>query len=166
METNENLMKAFAGESQASRRYMAFARRAEEEGFSNTAKLFRAAARAETVHAHNHLRTVGEIKSTRENIRAAIKGENYEFKKMYPGFIDKARREGIEDARMSFDWANQVEKIHHGLYERALANLSKGKDIEAKDYYVCQTCGNTVEGSPPENCPICGMLGNQFKKIE
>ncbi|NIO21346.1 MAG: rubrerythrin family protein [Candidatus Aenigmarchaeota archaeon] len=166
METNENLMKAFAGESQANRRYLAFAKKAEEEGFKNIARLFRAAARAETIHAHNHLRTVGEVKSTKENIQAAINGENYEFTKMYPGFIEKAKSEGSEDARRSFDWANQVEKIHHDLYEKALENLGQGKDIESKDYYVCQTCGNTVEGSPPESCPICGFPKSQFKKIE
>lgn len=166
MGTNENLLKAFAGESQANRRYLAFAKKAEEEGFKNIAKLFRAAADAETVHAHNHLRTAGEIKSTKENIQAAIKGENYEFTKMYPEFIEEAKKENNRDAERSFNWANQVEKVHHSLYSKALEKLERGEDIEAKEYYVCQTCGNTVEGEPPERCPICGMPKSQFKRVE
>jgi len=159
-------MKAFAGESQANRRYLAFARKAEEEGFRQIARLFRAAADAETVHALNHLRTAGEVKTTKDNVQAAINGEHYEFNKMYPEFIEKAKSEGRAEAERSFNWANEVEKIHHTLYDKALASLGKGKDLEKKDIYVCQTCGNTVEGSPPETCPICGFPKSQFKKIE
>jgi len=159
-------MKAFAGESQANRRYLAFAKKAEEEGFKNIAKLFRAAADAETVHALNHLRTAGEVRTTKENIREAVRGEHYEFNKMYPEFLEKARIEGNANAERSFSWANEVEKVHHGLYDRAMAILKEGKDMDESDIYVCQTCGNTVEGSPPENCPICGFPKNQFKKIE
>ncbi len=159
-------MKAFAGESQANRRYLAFAKKAEEEGMKNMARLFRAAADAETVHALNHLRTAIEVKTTKENVQAAIEGEKYENREMYPKFIEEARKEGETEAEKSFDWANQVEKIHQTFYEKALEILNKGKDIEASEYYVCQTCGNTVEDSPPESCPICGMPKDQFKKIE
>jgi rubrerythrin len=166
MKTNENLMKAFAGESQANRRYLAFAKKAEEEGMKQIAKLFRAAADAETVHALNHFRTAGEVKTTKDNIQAAINGEHYEFSKMYPEFLDKAKSEGNADAERSFNWANKVEKIHHALYEKAIATLNEGKDLEEKEIYVCQTCGNTVEGEPPESCPICGVPKDQFKKIE
>jgi len=166
METKENLMKAFAGESQANRRYLAFAKKAEEEGMKNIAKLFRAAADAETVHALNHLRTAGEVKTTKENVKAAIEGETYEHTKMYPEFLEKAKSEGNADAERTFNWANQVEKIHHALYDKAMASLNEGKDLEGKEIYVCQTCGNTVEGEPPETCPVCGFPKSQFKKIE
>lgn len=166
MGTVENLRDAFAGESQANRRYLAFAKKAEEEGLKNVAKLFRAAADAETVHAINHLRTAVEIKATKENVQTAIEGEKYENTEMYPKFIEEAKNEGNAEAEKSFEWANQVEKIHQTFYEKALEVLNQGKDIEASEYYVCQTCGNTVENEPPEACPICGMPKNQFKKIE
>jgi len=166
MGTTENLRHAFAGESQANRRYLAFAKKAEEEGLKNVAKLFRAAADAETVHALNHIKTNGGVKVTKENIQAAIQGEKHENTEMYPKFIEEARNEGNVDAEKFFDWANRVEKIHQTLYEKALEKINAGEDIEEKDYYVCQTCGNTVEGEPPETCPICGMPKNQFKKIE
>jgi rubrerythrin len=166
MGTNENLREAFAGESQANRRYLAFAKKAEEEGLKNVARLFRAAAEAETVHALNHIKADGGVKVTKENIQVAIEGEKYENVEMYPKFIEEAKKEGNTEAEKSFDWANKVEKIHQGLYEKVLERLDAGQDIEEKDYYVCQTCGNTVESEPPEACPICGMPKNQFKKIE
>ncbi|UCD06862.1 MAG: rubrerythrin family protein, partial [Candidatus Aenigmatarchaeota archaeon] len=160
------LRQAFAGESQANRRYLAFAKKAEEEGLKNVARLFMAAAEAETVHALNHIKADGGIKVTKENIQVAIEGERYENTEMYPKFIEEAKKEGNTEAEKSFDWANRVEKIHQGFYEKALEKLNAGHDIERKDYYVCQTCGNTVEGEPPEACPICGMPKSQFKKIE
>jgi rubrerythrin len=166
MTTGNNLKAAFAGESQANRRYLAFARKAEEEGLRNLARLFRAAAEAETVHALNHLRALGEVKTSGENIREAIEGERYENSEMYPGFIEEARKEGNPEAGRSFEQANRVEKIHQGLYEKALEKLEAGQDLEEKEYWVCQTCGNTVEGEPPETCPICGMPKGQFKRIE
>jgi rubrerythrin len=166
METNDNLKKAFAGESQANRRYLAFAKKAEEEGMKNVAKLFRAVADAETIHAFNHLKTLGEVKSTKENVQEAAEGEKYENTEMYPKFIEKSKEEGNPEAEKTFVWANHVEKIHQTMYESALKNLNEGKDVEEKEYYVCQTCGNTVEGEPPETCPICGVPKSQFKKTE
>jgi rubrerythrin len=161
-QSEKNLKEAFAGESQANRKYLAFAKKAEEEGYKQVAKLFRAAAEAETVHAHSHFRVLGGVKSTKENIQEAIAGETHEFKKMYPEFLAKAKAEAIKPAEMSFDYANQVEKIHAALYEKALANLGKN---EAVDYYVCPVCGNTVEGKAPDKCPICGVAGSKFTKI-
>ena len=161
-QTEKNLREAFAGESQANRRYLAFAKKAEEEGYKQVAKLFRAAAEAETIHAHSHLRVLGRVKSTKENIQEAIAGETHEFKKMYPEFLAKAKAEAIKPAEMSFDYANQVEKIHAALYEKAVANLGKN---EAVDYYICPVCGNTVEGKAPDKCPICNTPGSKFFKV-
>jgi len=161
-QTEKNLKEAFAGESQANRRYLAFAKKAEEEGYKQVAKLFRAAAEAETVHAHSHFRVLGGVKSTKENIQEAIAGETHEFKKMYPEFLAKAKAEAIKPAEMSFDYANQVEKIHAALYEKAFDNLGKN---EAVDYYVCPVCGNTVEGQAPDKCPICDVPGSKFVKV-
>ena len=161
--TEKNLKEAFAGESQANRKYLAFAKKAEDEGFKQIAMLFRAAAEAETVHAHNHLRELGGIKSTKENLEEAINGESYEFQKMYPQMIKDAEAEGIKGALRSFNFANEVEKIHAELYRKALENIGKNPEV---DYYVCQVCGNTVEGEPPDECPICKAKKKMFKKIE
>jgi rubrerythrin len=161
--TENNLKEAFAGESQANRKYLAFAKKAEDEGFKQIARLFRAAAEAETVHAHNHLRELGGIKSTKENLEEAINGESYEFQKMYPRMIKDAGAEGIKGALRSFNFANEVEKIHAELYRKALENIGKNPEV---DYYVCQVCGNTVEGEPPDECPICKAKKKMFKKIE
>ncbi|MFQ5964290.1 MAG: rubrerythrin family protein, partial [Candidatus Scalinduaceae bacterium] len=138
MSTMENLQNAFAGESQANRKYLAFAKKAEEEGFKQVAKLFRAAAEAETVHAHKHLKTMSGIHSTKENLQEAIEGEMHEFTKMYPGMIEKAKKEGNKQALQSFDFANKVESIHASLYQKALDNLGNNEPV---DYYVCQVCG-------------------------
>ncbi len=164
--TSDNLGMAFAGESQANRRYLAFAKKADEEGFKQIAKLFRAAAEADTVHALSHLKVMGAVKGTQENVKAAISGETHEFMKMYPEMINAAGKEGSKDAAMSFRRANEVEKIHAALYEKALSSLSSGKDMEKKNVFVCQVCGNTFEGETPENCPICGVARSMFKKIE
>jgi rubrerythrin len=161
--TEKNLKEAFAGESQANRKYLAFAKKAEEEGYKAVAKLFKAAAEAETIHAHNHLRELKGIKSTKENLKEAISGESYEFQKMYPQMIKDAETEGNKSAKRSFDFANEVEKIHAGLYQKALDNLGKNPDV---DYYVCQVCGNTVEKEPPDKCPVCGAKRQAFKKVE
>lgn len=161
-QTEKNLKEAFAGESQANRRYLAFAKKAEEEGYKQVAKLFRAAAEAETVHAHAHLRVLGGLRSTKENIQEAIAGETHEFKTMYPDFLAKAKAEGIKPAETSFDYAHQVEKVHAALYEKALATLGKNESV---DYYVCPVCGNTVEGKAPDKCPICDTPGSKFMKV-
>lgn len=160
--TEESLKEAFAGESQANRKYLAFSKKAEEEGFSQVAKLFRAAAEAETVHAHNHLRVLKGIRSTKENIQEAINGETHEFKKMYPEMIEKAKAEKNNDGVQTFRYANEVEKIHAALYTKALENLGKNETV---DYYVCPVCGNTVEKAAPDKCPICGTPGKRFLKI-
>ena len=157
------LMEAFAGESQANRKYLAFAKQAEKEGYPQVAKLFRAAAEAETVHAHAHLRVAGGIKSTAENLKAAIAGETHEFEHMYPEMIAAAQAEGNKAAERSFSYANEVEKIHAGLYEKALANLDqKAADV---DYYVCSVCGYTCENHPPEKCPVCNSGAKAFSKV-
>ena len=164
--TQDNLNDAFAGESQANRRYLFFAERADEEGHPVIARVFRAAAEAETVHARNHLKALGEIKSTGENLKAAISGEHYEFTQMYPGFIEQAKAEGNTDAESSFDLANKVEKIHHTLYEKALRFLDGGEPVKDEPYFVCQRCGYTVGGQAPEKCPVCGVPRSMFKRVE
>ncbi len=161
--SEDGLKAAFAGESQANRKYLAFAKQADKEGLKQVAKLFRAAAEAETVHANNHLKELKGVKFTRENLEAAIAGETYEFEKMYPAFIEAARAEANEGALRSFNFANEVEKIHAALYKKALAEI--GKNAET-DYYVCQVCGNTVEGEAPDVCPICGAKKQAFKKMD
>ena len=161
--TEKNLKEAFAGESQANRKYLAFAKKADDEGFKQIARLFRAAAEAETVHAHNHLRELGGIKSTKENLEEAINGESYEFQKMYPQMIKDAEAEGIKGALRSFNFANEVEKMHAELYKKALENIGKNPEV---DYYVCQVCGNTVENEPPDECPVCGAKKKMFKKVD
>jgi rubrerythrin len=160
--TGQNLQNAFAGESQANRRYLAFAQKAEAEGFSQVAKLFRAAAEAETIHAHNHLRALDGIKSTKDNLLAAISGENYEYQKMYPQMIADATDEAAKNALRSFTLANEVEKVHAALYQKALESLGTNS---ASDYYVCQVCGNTVEGEAPDECPVCKAKKQAFKKM-
>lgn len=162
--TDKNLMTAFAGESQANRRYLAFARKAEAEGFIQVAKLFKAAAEAETVHALNHLKITGTIQSTLENLDAAINGETHEFKEMYPEFIAIAKEEKSKQAEWSFDIANKVEQIHAKLFQKALDAMKEKKETAKVDYFVCSVCGNTVEGSAPDKCPICGAPKEKFFK--
>ncbi len=161
--TKKNLQDAFAGESQANRKYLAFAKKAEQEGYKQAAKLFRAAAEAETIHAHNHLEELNGIKSTKENLEEAINGESYEFQKMYPQMIEDAKAEGNKGALRSFEYANAVEKIHADLYKEMLKNLGKNKEC---DYYVCQVCGYTAENEAPDECPVCKSKKQAFKKIE
>jgi len=164
MSTMDNLKDAFAGESQANRKYLAFAKKADEEGFGQAAKLFRAAAAAETVHAQSHLKVMGGINSTKENIQEAIEGETHEYTKMYPEMIMEAEKEGNRQAVRSFDLANKVESIHASLYQKVLDNLDSNEPVV--DYYVCQICGNTVENSAPDKCHVCGAPGSMFTKID
>jgi rubrerythrin len=156
------LMEAFAGESQANRRYLAFAKQAEKEGYHQVAKLFRAAAEAETVHAHAHLQVAGGIKTTAENLKSAISGETHEFQEMYPEMIAAAQAEGNKAAERSFTYANEVEKVHAALYEKALASLDKQENV---DYFVCRVCGYTCENEPPEKCPVCNSGAKAFFKV-
>ncbi len=161
--TTKNLQEAFAGESQANRRYLAFALKAEQEGYPQVARLFRAVAEAETIHAHNHLKALKEIKSTADNLKAAIAGEHFEFKQMYPGMIAAAHAEGNREAERTFTFANEVEKVHHQLYQKALENL--GKETKA-DVHICTICGYTVEGEPPDTCPVCKAVKKFFRKVD
>jgi rubrerythrin len=165
MSTKENVLAAFAGESQANRKYLAFAKKAEADGFKQVAKLFRAAAEAETVHAHAHLRVINGVKTTKENLAEAVAGESHEFTAMYPEFIKTAQSEGNKQAEISFKNAMAVEKIHHGFYSEALSAVESLKDIPGNDIYVCPVCGNTVIGSAPDKCPICGVPRDKFMKI-
>ena len=162
--TEKNLMEAFAGESQANRKYLAFAEKADKEGHTQAAKLFRAAAAAETVHAHAHLRALGGINSTEENLKEALSGETHEFKSMYPPMIEQAGEEGNKAAEMSFKYANAVEEIHANLYQNTLDNLDNPDDVDC--YYVCSVCGFTIENEAPEKCPVCGAAQKAFLKVD
>ena len=161
--TINDLKAAFAGESQANRKYLAFADQAEKDGFPGVAKMFRAIASAETLHAHSHLRTLGGVKSTAENLKEALDGETYEFTEMYPAFIKDAESEGNDAAKRSFTLANEAEKAHGALYKKTLEGLDalKGKDT---DWYLCPVCGYVHEGSAPDVCPICKVPGSKFIK--
>jgi len=161
--TEQNLLDAFAGESQANRKYLAFAEQADKEGYPQAAKLFRAAAAAETIHAHAHLRALGGIGITAENLKEAVSGETHEFKEMYPGMIETAKSEDQASALRSFENANAVEAIHARLYQDLLDNLESAESV---DYYVCGVCGNTVESEAPETCPVCGAKASAFSKTD
>ena len=161
--TEQNLWVAFAGESQANRKYLAYAKQADAEGHKAVAALFRAAAEAETVHAHAHLRVLGKVKDTATNLKDAIEGETYEFTTMYPKMIEEATAEGNKAALRSFTNANTVEHTHAALFTKALELLESPREAV---YWVCEICGHTHEGDEaPENCPVCGALMKAFKKI-
>ncbi|MDF2876722.1 MAG: Rubrerythrin [Sporomusa sp.] len=160
--TDNNLAAAFAGESQANRKYLAFAKQADIEGHAQAAKLFRAAAEAETIHAHTHLKTLGGIKSTAENLKSAVAGETYEFESMYPEFIKEAKEENNTAALRTFNLANEAEKVHAVLYQKALDNLGKGETYE---YFLCSVCGHIAEKEAPEKCPICGAKSQAYKNV-
>jgi rubrerythrin len=164
-QTENNLKTAFAGESQANRTYLAFAKKAEAEGYGGVAELFKAAAAAETVHAHNHLEVLNTTKSTLENLQEAYNGEHHEFTEMYPEFIETSNKEGTTEAFRSFHYANEVEKVHGDLYQKAIDSMKSGNDIPKKDYYVCPTCGYTVGENAPDKCPVCGAKEEMFNKV-
>lgn len=161
--TEQNLWEAFAGESQANRKYLAFAEKADRDGHPQAAKLFRAAAYAETVHAHAHLRALKAIGKTADNLKEAIAGETHEYKNMYPGMIETAREEKNKTAERTFAYANEVEKIHAELYQKALGNLDDPTDA---DYYVCKVCGYTCENEAPDKCPVCAANKNAFTRTD
>jgi rubrerythrin len=160
--SEKNLKEAFAGESQANRKYLAFARQAEKEGLKQVAKLFRATAEAETVHALTHLHTLKGVGQTVDNLKAAIAGETFEFSSMYPKMIEEAEAEGDKQALRSFRFANEVEKIHAALYEKALADPAGLKDGE---YYICSVCGYTCEDHAPDKCPVCQAAAKAFYSV-
>jgi rubrerythrin len=163
--TTDNLKAAFAGESQANRKYLAFAKKAEEDGYPQVAKLFRAAAEAETVHALAHLNVLNGVGSTAANLKEAIGGEYYEHTQMYPAFIEQAKKDGNKDALRSFGLANTVEKVHETKYQAAADSVAKGKDLPKKRLFVCPVCGNVEEEGAPDKCPVCGAPGSSFKEI-
>lgn len=162
MATENNLKTSFAGESQANRKYLAFAEKADAEGYPGVAKLFRAAAEAETIHALSQLKALGLVKSTAENLQAAIEGETHEFTEMYPGFIAEAEKDGNSQAKRLFEHANAAEQVHAGLYSENLASLDQKLDQE---YFICPVCGNVNAGSAPAKCVICGLPGERFKQV-
>ncbi len=164
--SEKNVLEAFGWECKANRRYTFFAEKAEAEGYPQIAKLFRAVAEAELVHARNHLNVIDAIGSTKDNVLGASIGERQDFTEMYPIFIQSAQKESNDRAEQSFTWANKVEKIHYGYFEDAFKELKEGKKPADATYYVCQQCGNTVKGKAPDKCPICGAAGKTFKKIE
>lgn len=166
MGTKENLAAAFAGESQANRKYLAFAKQADKDDMPQVAKLFRAAAAAETIHAHAHLRAMGGIKSTQENLEAAIDGEGFEFQTMYPPYLEEAKAAGQTMAEISFRNALPVEEVHFKLYSSALESVKGGTDLPDRSLYVCEVCGNTVYDAAPEVCPICGVPHSKFFLVD
>ncbi len=158
--TTDNLMEAFAGESQANRKYLAFAKKAEQEGHLNAAKLFRAASDAETIHALKHFEVTGKIGSTLENLKSGVEGETHEYKEMYPPFVEQAEAEGNKAAVRTFTFAMKAEEVHAGLYQEAMDNLDNQEEVF---YYLCPVCGN-IEKFVPGKCPICGVPGEKFIK--
>ncbi len=165
MKTNENLLTAFAGESQANRKYLAFARKAESEGLRNAARLFSAVAEAETIHALKHFEQAGQVGSTKDNLKKAVEGETYEFTEMYPEFIAVAKAEGNEKALRTLHYANEAEKVHGGLFAALKAEIDGGKDMDAQAIHLCPVCGWVGYDPAPERCPICGTLAKMFKQF-
>lgn len=165
MKTRDNLKEAFAGESQANRTYLAYGERAAKDGFEQVAKLFRAVAAAETIHAHAHLRAMDGVKSTAENLSEAAAGEKYEFEEMYPPMVATAEEEGDRRATISMKNAMEVEKVHHDLFNDALEAVAAGNDMEQAPIRVCPVCGHTVVGDAPDECPVCKAKGEKFMEI-
>jgi rubrerythrin len=162
--TNDNLKGAFAGESQANQKYLAFASEAEKEGFCNVARLFRTTAMAERIHAEGHLQALGGIGSTAENLEAAISGETYEHTEMYPPMLEQAKAEGHPAKRM-FAFAVEAEKVHAMLYQKALEAVRNGQDISVTNVWLCPICGHVELGNPPEKCPICGAKSSVYIQV-
>ncbi|WP_066637903.1 rubrerythrin family protein [Desulfolucanica intricata] len=164
MKTIENLMAAFAGESQANRKYLAFAQKARQEGNEKVSRLFTAVADAETIHALKHFETAGKVESTAQNVKSAIEGETYEFTDMYPKFIEQAKKEGNQKAVRSFELAMEAEKAHGELFKKALSDIKAGGDMKAKSFHLCPVCGYIEPDYAPERCPVCGAKGSSFKQ--
>ena len=160
--TEKNLKEAFSGESQANRKYLAFAKRAADEYKEGIYKLFVAVAEAETIHAHRHLAHLKAVRGTKENLEEAISGEMHEFTEMYPKMVEEAKEEGNKGAEITLNHALEVEKVHHKLFQEALDNLD---DFPVKDYFVCNACGYTVTDEPPDKCPVCGSVKGAFYQV-
>jgi rubrerythrin len=166
VKTEDNLREAFSGESAAYRRYMMYAEKADEDEYPQAAKLFRAVAMAEAIHARNHFNAIDGIGTTKDNLMAAVLAENEEIAGVYPYFIDDAEKERNARALRTFEWAIKVERVHHGLFQHALDAVKEKKPLEEKTYYVCQVCGNTVEDGAPDKCPVCGATKELFEMVE
>lgn len=165
MPTTDNLKEAFAGESQAHQKYRAFAKRAEQDGFPNIARLFRTTAEAERIHAEAHFRNLDGVGGTAANLQAAIEGETYEFTTMYPPMLEQAKAENHR-ARTMFQYAVKAEEVHAKLYRCALEAAAQGRDLTEMKFYLCPVCGHIEFGAPPANCPICGAKAERFGQVE
>jgi len=163
--TEQNLKDAFAGESQAHMRYLIYAKKAEDEGKSNIARLFRAISYAEQVHAANHLKTLGDVGTTEENLQEAMNGENFEVEEMYPAYDAVAKLQDEKAAIRSIHFAIEAEKIHAAMYAEAKQSTREGRDLEIGDVYICPVCGYTAHDEIPDNCPVCGVSKNKFVKF-
>jgi rubrerythrin len=161
--TLENLKDAFAGESQAFQKYSAFAKKADQDGFPNIAKLFRLTAQAEKIHAEGHFKNMEGVKSTVENLKAAIDGETYEFTEMYPPMVQQATKDGHK-SKLMFEYAVSAEAVHAQLYTKAMEAAKAGKDLGITEFYLCPVCGYIEFGKAPDKCPTCGALGSKFVK--
>ncbi|MGC9326319.1 MAG: rubrerythrin family protein [Candidatus Hinthialibacter sp.] len=166
MDTQKNLKEAFAGESQANRKYLAYAKKADSDGFPQVAKLFRAAAEAETIHAHAHLRAMDGIKSTLENLQDAVEGERYEYQEMYPEFLETSQKESEKRAEVGFKNALAAEEVHYNLYKQAMEAVKAGKDLSTMSIYLCPVCGNLEIGERPDKCFICNVSGDKFIEVK
>ena len=165
LKTEDNLKEAFAGESQANQKYRAFAKKAERDGFPNISKLFKLTAEAERIHAEGHLNALDGIGTTIDNLKAAISGETYEYKEMYPPMLKQAEEENNKAKRM-FGYAVKAEEVHARLYQIALEAAEQGKDLAVSDIYLCPVCGYIEFGKPSDNCPICGTLASKFVEVK
>jgi rubrerythrin len=165
MTTQENAMEAFAGESQANRKYLAFSEKAAADGFRNIATLYKAASEAEAIHAKKLMKVLGTIDSTEKNLEGSIEGETHEYTSMYPAFVREAETEKKSDAVLAFTHAMKAEEVHAGLYKKALAALKAGHDLGREKIFLCPVCGNIEIGKAPDKCPICGVFGKQFGEI-
>ena len=181
MKSKKNLALAFSGEILGNKTLLSFAERADEEGFPQVAKIFRAAAVGESIHSHNFLRAMGggkivkgninvsnpdgSVKSTRKNLKVAIRGEKMAHGNVYPSFIEIGKLEENHEAEKAFQWASEVEKIHEQLFEEALNCVKNGMDIDEKEIYLCPVCGYISERSIPTKCPVCGVPNKKFVEI-
>ena len=165
MATIENAKEAFAGESQANRKYLAFSEKASDEGFKNIATLYKAASEAEAIHAKKLLKVLAAIEPTAKNLEMSIAGETHEFTHMYPEFVKLAETEGRTDAVLAFTHAMKAEEVHATLYKKALDAVKAGKDLGREKIFLCPVCGNIEIGKAPDKCPICGVFGKQFREI-
>ena len=165
MGTSDNLKEAFAGESQANQKYRAFAKKAEQDGFGNIARLFRATAEAERIHAEGHLRALAGIGSTQDNLKAAIAGETHEYTEMYPPMLKEAEAEGHR-AKLMFGYAVKAEAVHARLYQLALQAVQQGKDLAESAFHLCPVCGHIEFGAAPASCPICGAAESKFIEVQ